>query len=235
MGSFWSCTEWLSASPPVSQPFLKCHCIAFLESEIGWKERHGKDGENAQKQCQKTILSTWHFFKTDFIPLRNLELKLMPKLPSLTFRHRWREGYGQKPASIYKLSDRKSWELLTSCDSSHGGADVRRMVTAQDHMPSLICVLSAPDPGFKWIWLSHYGTVLGNVTCSNFKRSIVCIGDQEERNTSKFDNKGKDVLTPNLWQLIEFHIKPGSTQFFFIFTNGSSCLYECEQQFMWAI
>ena len=97
-------------------------------------------------------------------------------------------------------SDKKSWGLLTSCDSFPGGADVRRMATAWDRMPSSICLLSAPGHGLKLIWLNHgrHGPQ-NNTYAVTFTGSIVCIGDQEERGQFKFASNGKKVGTPRLF------------------------------------
>lgn len=72
-------------------------------------------------------------------------------IPSFQACPRWREAYEQKPASTHREDDRKSWELLTARDSSRGGADTRRTVSAAGAgRPSQMQVLLAPDPALNY-------------------------------------------------------------------------------------
>lgn len=145
--------------PLLSRPFLKAHFIAIVESEMGGRKDTAERGKGHTRGGQENVLPTWDllddFPSVDCIPLAQFRTEAPPKLPPLfSGMPRWREGSRQKPDYLH-LSDRKHWELLTSSDSSHGGADVRRMPTAWNHMSSQISELLAPDPGFNSVWLNH--------------------------------------------------------------------------------
>lgn len=59
----------MNASPPISQSLLMFHFIAVLESEIGEKEGHSKEGENTQNQMPGKNFAHLTFPWVNFIPL----------------------------------------------------------------------------------------------------------------------------------------------------------------------
>lgn len=76
--------------PPVSQPFLKAHFIAVLQSDMKWKEGHREGCESAQKgMSEKYSASSTMFPQVTFNPL---ELKTLPELLSFTLRRALDEG-----------------------------------------------------------------------------------------------------------------------------------------------